>query len=209
MLPGQSTGIGAPAGTVYKQPSATQLWQRRARRLATRGSHNSTSGRQLARPATQGELTGMIRHRLALIAGVAAALAMLPAAASAAAVHGSYTTIDVLGAADTIGLGINDCGVVVGFYDDSHGNDHGFIDLNGAFKRINFPGAVGTVADGINDKGVVIGTYAAKNGVNHGFLDHHGHLTEFNVPGAGTGPGQGTVGAVINNHAVIAGTYID
>src|SRR5262249_56767199 len=121
---GRSIGMGAAAGTVYKQPSAAQLGQRRARRLATRGSHNSTSGRQLARPATQGELTGMIRHRLALIAGVAAALAMLPAAASAAAVHGRYTTIDVPGAADTIGLGIHDCPVVVGLYDDRHGHDH-------------------------------------------------------------------------------------
>src|SRR5215467_8521761 len=116
MLPGQSAGIGAPAGTVSKQPSATQLWQRRARRLATRRSHNSTSGRQLARPATQGELTGMIRHRLALVAGVASALAMLPAAASAAAVHGSYTTIDVPGAAATFAGTVNDLGVVVGSY---------------------------------------------------------------------------------------------
>src|SRR5262249_61421828 len=93
MLPGQSAGVGAPAGTVSNRPSATLLSQQRARRLATRRSHNSTSGRQPARPATQGELIGMIRHRLALITGVAAALAMLPAAGSAAAVHGSHSPL--------------------------------------------------------------------------------------------------------------------
>ena len=93
----------------------------------------------------------MITHRLALIAGVAAALATLPAAASAAAVHGSYTTIDVPGAADTIGLGINDHGVVVGAYFDSHGTSHGFIDRHGKFTKVNVPGAADTSVDGIND----------------------------------------------------------
>src|SRR5215471_3076324 len=178
MLPGQSTGIGAPAGTVSKQPSATQLWQRRARRLATRRSHNSTSGRRLARPATQGELTGMIRHRLALVAGVASALAMLPAAASAA-VHGSYTTIDVPGAADTFGLGINDRGVVVGTYTAKDGVNHGFLDHRGRFTKFNVPDAgtgsgQGTVGATINNHGVIAGTYIDAHGVPHGYIDRHG-----------------------------------
>jgi hypothetical protein len=41
----------------------------------------------------------MITHRLALIAGVATALAVVPAAASAGTGQGRYTTIDVPGAA--------------------------------------------------------------------------------------------------------------
>src|SRR5262249_60276105 len=75
-----------------------------------RRSHNSTSGRRFARPATQGRLVEMITHRLALIAGVASALTLLPAVASAAAVHGSYTTIDVPGAAGTVAGYVNDQG---------------------------------------------------------------------------------------------------
>lgn len=67
--------------------------------------------------------------------------------------HGRYTNFDVPGAANTIGLGINDHGVVAGFYDDSHGNSHGFIDQNGHFTKINVPGAASTSVDGINDMG--------------------------------------------------------
>ena len=96
----------------------------------------------------------MIRHRLALVAGAAAALAMLLSAAptaAAAALHGRYTNFDVPGAADTIGLGINDHGVVVGAYFDSHGNSHGFIGRPGKFTTVNVPGAASTSVDGINE----------------------------------------------------------
>src|SRR5581483_12265070 len=67
-------------------------------------------------------------HRLLLIAAAASALALVPAAASAAtAAPGRYTTIDVPGAADTVAVGVNDSGVVSGFYTDSSGNNHGFL----------------------------------------------------------------------------------
>ena len=106
----------------------------------------------------------MIRHRLALIAGVAAALATLPAAASAVAVHGSYTTIDVPGAAATFAGTVNDLGVVVGSYSDRGGSDHGFIDRRGAFTKVDVPRATGTNVNGINDLGVAVGSYTDSRG---------------------------------------------
>src|SRR5580698_7973480 len=85
-------------------------------------------------------------YRLLLIAGAASALALAlaPAAASAAAAPGRYTSIDVPGAADTIAVGVNDSGVVSGFYEDSSGNDHGFLDRHGTFTTIDVPGAADT-----------------------------------------------------------------
>jgi hypothetical protein len=65
-------------------------------------------------------------HRLLLIAGAASALVLGPAAAAMAATPGQYTTIDVPGAAATIAVGVNDAGVVSGFYADSSGSIHGF-----------------------------------------------------------------------------------
>ena len=129
-------------------------------------------------------------HRLLLIAGAASALALMPAAASAAAAPGRYTTIDVPGAADTIAVGVNDSGVVSGFYIDSNGNDHGFLDRHGTFTTINVPGAADTVATVINDLGVVVGYYIDSSGDAHGFVDRDGRFTTVNAPGAGQDPGK-------------------
>src|ERR1700733_7912630 len=96
-------------------------------------------------------------YRRLLIACAASALALVPADAAAAPAHGRYTTIDVPGAADTTAVGVNDSGVVSGFYEDSSGNDHGFLDRHGTFTTIDVPGAADTVATVINDVGVVVG----------------------------------------------------
>ncbi len=121
-------------------------------------------------------------HRLLLIAGAASALALVPAVASAAAAPARYTTIDVPGAADTAAVGINDSGVVSGFYEDSSGNDHGFLDRKGTFTTINVPGAADTVATVINDLGVVVGYYIDSSGDSHGFVDRGGHFTTVDAP---------------------------
>ena len=149
----------------------------------------------------------MITHRLALIAGVAAALATLPAAASAAAVHGSYTTIDVPGAADTIGLGINDRGGVSGSYRDSHSNHFSFTGRPGHFTPVNDPDAppFSTFVGGINNSGLITGAYLDTHSVFHGFLDQCGTFTTFNDP-AGA---QGTAAEALSNIGVIVGFYTD
>src|ERR1700735_2474341 len=91
--------------------------------------------------------------RLLLIAGAASALSLVPAAASAAAAPGRYTTIDVPGAADTIAVGVSDSGVVSGFYTDSSGSNHGFLDRDGRFTTVDVPGAADTFVTHNNDLG--------------------------------------------------------
>ena len=41
--------------------------------------------------------------------------------------HGRFSTIDVPGSAFTRGNGLNDRGDIVGFYEDAHGVEHGFV----------------------------------------------------------------------------------
>jgi hypothetical protein len=107
-------------------------------------------------------------YRLLLIAAAASALALVPAAASATAAPGRYTTIDVPGAAATTAVGVNDSGVVSGFYTDSSGSNHGFIHRDGRFITINNPNAgtasgQGTSVGYINDVGQVTGAYTEGN----------------------------------------------
>ena len=85
----------------------------------------------------------MRTHRLMLIAGIAVATTVAPAAASAASAasaQGRFTTFDVPGATFTGPLDVNDAGVVVGVY--VHGGaSHGFIDRRGQFTTLDVPGA--------------------------------------------------------------------
>src|SRR5215470_12061274 len=151
----------------------------------------ATGFRRPSRTGRRGRLMSLrMPHRLLLIAGTASALSLMPAAASAAA-PGRYTTIDVPGATATFAVGVNDSGVVSGFYADSSGNDHGFIDRNGAFTTIDVPGAADTVLTVVNDLGVAVGYYTDNSGDSHGFIDRHGRFTTINAPGAGSASGQG------------------
>ena len=154
----------------------------------------------------------MITHRLALIAGVATALAVVPAAAAAGAGQGGYTTIDVPGATATFTVGVNDAGVVVGWYTDSHGTNHGFIDQGGVFTTVNDPHAgtaagQGTVPVGITNSGVIAGSYIDAGNVSHGFIDRGGVFTTVDHPHAGTAAGQGTFLGSINDLGAVSGTY--
>jgi uncharacterized membrane protein len=129
-------------------------------------------------------------QRLLLIAGTASALALMPAAASAGGAPGQYTTIDVPGATTTLAVGVNDLGVVSGFYADGNGNDHGFLDRDGTFTTINVPGAAGTVLTVVNDLGVAVGYYIDSSGAAHGLVDRHGRFTTINAPAPARDPGK-------------------
>jgi len=151
----------------------------------------------------------MITHRLALIAGVATALAVVPAAASAGAGQGGYTTIDVPGSAATFAASVNDAGVVVGWYTDSHGTNHGFIDQGGAFTTVNHPHAgtaagQGTFLGSINDLGAVSGTYFTSHGKAISFAGPLGAFTTVDDPAAAP---FSTFAAAINDSGVIVGGY--
>src|SRR5438270_911714 len=95
-----------------------------------------------------------------------------------------FTTIDVPGATATFALSTNPPGDIVGDYQDSRGNSHGFLLSKGKLTTIDFPGALGTLAFGINPQGEIVGLYFDSSGNGHGFLLSNGTFTTIDVPGA-------------------------
>jgi probable HAF family extracellular repeat protein len=82
-----------------------------------------------------------------------------------------FTTIDISGAVVPTPFGINDEGVVSGFYSDSSGYYHGFLWHNGTSATIDAPGDwADTYLGGINDAGVAIGNYDDDLTVSHATL---------------------------------------
>ena len=92
---------------------------------------------------------------------------------------GALRILDVPGATDTYALGVNDSGLVVGYWDllDQNFNylanlgftwkDGGFIDT-----QINFPGAAGSGLFGVNARGDLSGVWVPDffSGIEHGFV---------------------------------------
>ncbi len=75
-----------------------------------------------------------------------------------------YTTLDVPGAAYTIGFAINNEGVVCGLYVNPDHSHHGFIWSKGQFttvdvSTVDVPGTIGTEWIGLNDNGDLAGIY--------------------------------------------------
>ena len=69
----------------------------------------------------------------------------------------SYETIDPPGSTYSLAEGINDQGQIVGFFQNSNGQEYGFLDSGGTYTTIEFPGSVETVPRAINDKGQIVG----------------------------------------------------
>jgi hypothetical protein len=127
--------------------------------------------------------------------------------------------------------GINNNGLVVGFYLGNDGNDHGFMTqyhstttpttLTGtpiADPTIpNVPGEPGAIFVfsqilGINDQGIAVGYYGDSNGSQHGFLydTHDGQYTFLDDPSEGFSNGvEVTQITGINNSGEITGFYTD
>ena len=92
---------------------------------------------------------------------------------------GVLTILDVPGATDTFALGVNDSGLVAGYWDllDPNGNTlavYGFTWKDGGFvdMQINFPGAAGSGLFGVNSRGDLSGVWLPDlNGsIEHGFV---------------------------------------
>jgi probable HAF family extracellular repeat protein len=92
---------------------------------------------------------------------------------------GTYTTLDDPLAAEgdpfringgTIAAGINGAGQIVGFYEDSNGDEHGFLYNGGIYTTLDDPEAFDTTAFGINKNGHVVGVRLDKFG-DRGFLE--------------------------------------
>jgi len=63
--------------------------------------------------------------------------------------------------------GINNAGVVTGYYQDSSANNHGFVWQNGAFQTVDYPGAVETIIYGVNNRGIAMADYYVDSTTAH------------------------------------------
>jgi hypothetical protein len=104
-------------------------------------------------------------------------------------------------------LGVNDEGIVVGFYNDANGNSHGY-EYNiwtRQFSTVVDPRspAASLTAAAINDRGDVAGFYTNPGtGNTDGFLLSHGHFKDLAVRGASS-----TMALGVNNFDEVVGTY--
>jgi len=135
-------------------------------------------------------------------------------------IDGQVTILDVPGATDTFALGINDSGLVVGYWDllDQNGNylaNLGFTWKDGAFidTQINFPDATGPLPGvglfGVNSRGDLSGVWLPDlNGnIEHGFVCPKSapcFSYDASVPGTVLTQGDG-----INAHGQVAGVSCD
>jgi hypothetical protein len=111
-----------------------------------------------------------------------------------------------IGGQGTLGSGINDSGVISGYYYDSGNVPHGLVRASdGQITEFTAPGAIFTLAVGINGSGEVIG-FSGSGGPQSGMLRTAvGVVTTFNAPDAT----NGTFGASINRAGGVTGLYFD
>jgi hypothetical protein len=72
----------------------------------------------------------------------------------------------------TLALGLNDRGIIVGWYEGCSPAcaDHGFVIMKGKYFSFDFPGAIATFADGINASGQIVGSYTLDGSAFHGYV---------------------------------------
>jgi hypothetical protein len=83
--------------------------------------------------------------------------------------NGQFQTITYPGASETEALGINDSGVIVGWY-ISGSSIAGFSLVNGQYTSIAYPGARYTLINGVNAAGQVVGEYSLDGNTYRGFV---------------------------------------
>jgi hypothetical protein len=84
-------------------------------------------------------------------------------------------------------IGVNNSDLAVGFYNDSHGDSHGYtfdIATNTFSTDINDPLAVSTVTAAINNSDEIAGFFTDSGGVIHGFIDNGGSFSTVDPLGA-------------------------
>lgn len=100
---------------------------------------------------------------------------------------GTFTNFTVPDASETTARGINDAGLVVGYYGSAGSPDQGFLydSRTGAYSTISVPGADVTRAFGINNLGQVVGSYDDATGA-HAFTYNAttSLFGTFDVPGS-------------------------
>lgn len=118
-----------------------------------------------------------------------------------------FISIDVPGATDTRGFGIDPLGQIVGRYTDSNLKIHGFFRArDGSVLTIDVPGAATTEASGITAQGEITGVYTTGDGRVHGYILAAGGFQTIDVPGA-LHTGSPTGGVFIAASGELAGYY--
>jgi probable HAF family extracellular repeat protein len=124
-----------------------------------------------------------------------------------------FTPIDFPGAILTNAQGINAQGEIVGFYTDTAGRTHGFVQSGGFWRSIDFPGSDASQALGIGPAGDIVGTYQRPGESApiagaipiHGFLmTRRGGFFKVDYPGH-----QNTIAQRILPDGTILGCYHD
>src|SRR5216684_2247889 len=117
----------------------------------------------------------------------------------------NFTPENFPGSAQTQVIGINNQGHTDGFYIDTAGTTHGFLDVNGTFFTLDFPGATSTQAFGLNNEDDVVGAYIDAAGLTHGFIFDDGHFQSVDDP---EGVGTTTING-INDRGEVVGFFVD
>jgi uncharacterized membrane protein len=83
---------------------------------------------------------------------------------------GKFQNVDFPGALETAALGVNDNGIIVGWYGIAGPAYYGFAQKGGKYISFGYPGAMWTFALGINNSGQIVGTYSFDGIAYHGFV---------------------------------------
>ena len=130
-------------------------------------------------------------------------LATLTCVAQVPAGNFRFQNVDVPGAPFTLAGGINNLGQIAGFFRDSSGVVHGYVQDGDDIREITFPGARKTFPSAINNAGTVAGSYSDGK-TFHGFILEHGVFTSIDFPGAIV-----TTVVDLNDRGDVVGVYED
>jgi probable HAF family extracellular repeat protein len=118
---------------------------------------------------------------------------------------GSYSTLNVPGAASTQANGINNAGQISGYSATGGGATTGFVRSGGSYVAFTVPGGTATNGWGINNAGTLSGYFSDATG-SHGFVGNSGSFTTLDDP---MGLAGSTVVHGINSAGHVVGTYTD
>jgi len=129
----------------------------------------------------------------------------------------AFTAINLPGsfnATSVTATGINDAGVITGYFTNAGGATLGFIDDAGTFSQFNDPGGSDTMFLGINSSDEVVGSFVDGGGNTDGLLFSFGpdSFATIDDPLSSSTPAFGVAGTTINginNAGDLVGFYSD
>ncbi len=116
---------------------------------------------------------------------------------------GVYTQLDVPGAIETFGGGINASGSITFFWVDSAGYIQSSLYNGTSYTTIDVPGAASSYAQGINTAGDIVFIWFDPYSVEHGALKKGNSYFVFDFPN-----GSKTVARGINDNDLLVGSYV-